>query len=231
MAVLGELQRRDPEGANTALSSWNFNVELNQAIQRDGGEPHKARRACAIAMEGWQWLRNNGFLAPHPDHHGEWETLTRAGRAADAKRYIAESRALEVLREVDLDPELRRTVEALFVRGKYDDAVMAAMRLVEDRVRFAGRYSNSDIGVSLMRKALGQKESLRDAALDPGEAQGRMDLFVGAIGVFKNPASHRIVGNDHTEAVEAILLANTLLRLLDQAERATRRRGRPRTRP
>jgi uncharacterized protein (TIGR02391 family) len=137
---------------------------------------------------------------------------------------------LGILRQADLDDELRRTVEPLVMRSKYDDAVLAAMRLVEDRVRFVGSYSNSDIGTKLMRAAFGSSGTLHDSAIDSGEAIGRMDLFAGAIGVFKNPASHRIVGNDRSQATEVILLANSLLRILATAEQATRKRGRPRKR-
>jgi len=43
-----------------------------------------------------------------------------------------------------------------------------------------------------------------------------MALFWGAIGVFKNPSSHREVNyGDVTVAAEAVLLADLLLRLLD----------------
>lgn len=46
-----------------------------------------------------------------------------------------------------------------------------------------------------------------------------MDLFKGAIGLFKNPASHRRVDfTDPTEAAEVVLLADLLMRLLNKIE-------------
>jgi hypothetical protein len=46
-----------------------------------------------------------------------------------------------------------------------------------------------------------------------------MALFWGALGVFKNPPSHRQVEfDDPTLASEVIFLADLLLRLLDRAE-------------
>jgi hypothetical protein len=45
-----------------------------------------------------------------------------------------------------------------------------------------------------------------------------MALFWGAIGVFKNPTSHRPVDyGDPAMAAEAVLLADLLLRMLDDA--------------
>jgi Protein of unknown function (Hypoth_ymh) len=52
-----------------------------------------------------------------------------------------------------------------------------------------------------------------------GEAVATMDLFKGAIGLFKNPASHRRVDlDDATEAAEIVLLADLLMRILDRLE-------------
>jgi len=46
-----------------------------------------------------------------------------------------------------------------------------------------------------------------------------MNLFKGAIGVLKNPGSHREVEfEDPTEAAEAVLLADLLMRILDRIE-------------
>ena len=62
---------------------------------------------------------------------------------------------------------------------------------------------------------------LSDTQLETGEQQATMALFWGAIGVFKNPSSHRPVEYaDPTVASEVILFADLLLRLLDDlAER------------
>lgn len=228
MLILADLQAQ-PTHERGKVNAWNYNRRLQQAATIAGAQPSQAFQAGAIALEGWQWLRSNGFLAPHFDQDG-CETLTRAGRIADPRLHLAEARGLGILRGAELDDQLRSAVEPLMVRSKYDDAVMAAMRLVEDRTRFAGHYSDSDIGVKMMRSAFGSKGPLHDSKIDPGEATARMELFAGAIGVFKNPASHRIVGNDQAGAVEVILLANTLLRILGRAEKATRRVGRPRKR-
>ena len=67
-----------------------------------------------------------------------------------------------------------------------------------------------------MKRSFTPGGRLAEPSLDSGEQQATMALFWGAIGVFKNPSSHRQVEyDDPTAASEVVLLADLLLRLLD----------------
>ncbi|MCS5694460.1 TIGR02391 family protein, partial [Cyanobium sp. FGCU-6] len=96
-----------------------------------------------------------------------------------------------------------------------------AMKEVEVRVRQLSNLPNSLVGVPLMRKAFDvEKGPLTNPSHESGEKQARSDLFAGAIGSFKNPASHRVVSyDDPIEASEVIMTADLLMRILDQIER------------
>lgn len=108
-------------------------------------------------------------------------------------------------------------MQSQFLIGEYELAAFAAMREVEIRVRELAGTESLLIGVKLMRTAFGEGGALADPKLDPGERVGRMELFAGAIGTFKNPPSHRQVNySDPTEASEVVLLADLLMRLLDR---------------
>lgn len=98
-------------------------------------------------------------------------------------------------------------------------AALAALKEVEVRVRELSGAPDSLIGVKLMQFAFASEGPLRDPEVEGGEAEGVMALFRGAIGVFKNPTSHRPVEyDDPTFASEVVLLADLLLRMLDATE-------------
>jgi Protein of unknown function (Hypoth_ymh) len=91
------------------------------------------------------------------------------------------------------------------------------MREVEIRLRELAKAEDSEIGVNLAKNYLRVGGALADPNLDDGEQQATMALFWGALGVFKNPSSHRQVEfGDPALASEVTLLADLLLRLLDR---------------
>ncbi|HET7052505.1 MAG TPA: TIGR02391 family protein [Solirubrobacterales bacterium] len=182
-----------------------------------GKELDEMMRALA---EAYDWLERHGLVARDPAGGGsEWAFITRLGH-----KVLEDRDALEAVRaghrlEVDLHPSIEQTARSQFLLGQYDLAVFSALREVEARVRQLSGADDSDIGMKLMADAFKEGSSLRDPAMDKGEAEAIMALFRGAIGTFKNPTSHRPVEyDDPTLASEIVLLADLLMRLLDRIE-------------
>lgn len=169
--------------------------------------------------EAWHWLIATGLLTEIPMEKG-WFVPSRLGRkildeVPDPVQHVRAQERIGV--GLDLHRLINNAVRPQFLLGQYDAAVLIAMRTVEERVRELAAAGNEDIGVNLMKRAFAKGGPLRDEDADAGEADAQMALFWGAIGVFKNPASHRRVHYENaTEAAEAVLFADLLLRILDR---------------
>ena len=169
--------------------------------------------------EAWSWLMTHGLAVRDPaQSSSDAYQISRLGRET-LKYGVARLTAGERL-GVALHPRLAQRIQQQFLLGEFELAVFAAMKEVEVRVRELANGSQSLLGVKLMQQAFSaDKGVLTDPEADPGERVAMMELFKGAIGLFKNPTSHRLVDYDHpTLASEVILFADLLLRLLDQVE-------------
>ena len=121
-----------------------------------------------------------------------------------------------------LHPAISASVWSAFLRGEYDVAVFQAIKAVEVAVRTAANLPNSDYGIALMRKAFNPKDGpLTDLSEEPSERDALANLFAGAVGYFKNAHSHRDVNlTDPVEAMEVVMQANHLLRIVDRRSAA-----------
>ena len=181
--------------------------------------PAQYRQRIQEALtEAWVWLEREGLLAPMPGQKGGggYVFVTRRGRRLVKRADFQSYRMGNLLPKNQLHPLIAAEVWSTFLRGDYPTAVFQAFQEVEVAVRTAAKLAAADLGVQLMRKAFDVTTGpLADLNAVPSERQALSDLFAGAIGSYKNPNSHRHVPIDALEAVEMIMLASHLLRIVD----------------
>lgn len=184
----------------------------------------------ARLSDAWAWLEAHGCLGPDPDNvMGGWQRVTLRGHQLARDPSALVTVVAEDRLSMSLHYLLEAKVRPIFGLGDYETAAFAAFKEVEVRVRDLARAGASELGVPLMRQSFRKDGGpLVDAYADGGEQVALMDLFAGAIGTFKNPASHRTVDySDPTEAAEVVLLADLLMRLLDRVEDRVRAQVEP----
>jgi uncharacterized protein (TIGR02391 family) len=215
---------RRQRGMFWPMSVTDMTVGSGIATETQHVYPHNKRSQIdALVNEGWERLRRDGLILPAPDINGAngFMVLSRDGEAALASPDAFERlKAARTFPKELLHPSIAKKVSAALSRGDYDEALREAFTIVEVSVREAAGCPATDIGKDLMRTAFNAKNGkLTDFSLPEAEREGYAHLFAGAIGAFKNPHSHRVLGtSDIRVAQDQVLLASQLLRIIDAAK-------------
>lgn len=195
-------------------------ISIEPQVGRDRPYPRQKEDQVEKALiEALHWLEVNAILLPAPGINGTngFRFISRRGNELiDRDRFDKFQRAAAFPKTL-LHSSIADRVWISLARGELSDAVFVAFRAVEEAVRDAGGYGDTDIGVDLIRKAFHTETGpLSDKNKPKAEREALAHLFAGAIGSYKNPHSHRTVTiRDITEAQEMVMLASHLLRIVD----------------
>lgn len=197
----------------------NLNNELwGQTAPDQPRYPREKSEQIELAIsEAFAWLRAQGLIVPAGGRSGPegWLVLSRRARKFEDETEFARYEVARRLPRDALHPRIQKKVWLAFVRGEFDVAVFQAMKAVEVLVRAATGIRSH--GVELMRAAFhAHTGPLTDMTAEVSERESRAHLFAGAYGAYRNPHAHRDVPlDDPVEAIEVILLANHLLRIVE----------------
>ncbi len=200
------------------LLSNSNDLHLNNFLSVNVGSPSmvhygKDVRVEEAMREAWSWLEREGLLVAKS--HGHF--ISRRGKRIRGRQDFDAYRRSSALPKASLHPVIAERVWSTFVRGEYDTAVFQAFKEVEVAVRTKAGLPADEIGRKLMENAFKVNVGpLADTTLPEAEQLAMVNLFCGAIGVIKNPSSHRHVSyNNPSIAAEMISFASFLMRVVD----------------
>jgi uncharacterized protein (TIGR02391 family) len=166
--------------------------------------------------EAWSWLLTQGLLIPLPNGN-EYVRISRRGKSLTEASAFRNYAAGVTFQQSFLHPALADCWLDL-ARGDAEIAVFRAFKTLEVEIRTRAGYDKKQFGYTMVSDAFNVHTGpLRDKS-NPvvSERTGERDLFCGAMGLIKNPASHRAPTVEEQQlAKEQLVFASLLLRILD----------------
>jgi uncharacterized protein (TIGR02391 family) len=224
--LLTHLNSYGGDSGNSVVQRGRINQHnLFNTLDHQPEYPGRQPEVNQALMEAWSWLQGEGFLVRDANQPGDWFFLSRRAQRLKSRDDFAAYRKASLLPKGQLHPLIATKVYPAFLRGEYDTAVFQAFREVEIAVRSAGKFRTEALGTPLMREAfrpVDPKNSalatgpLTDTTLPVAEQEAMAHLFSGAIGLYKNPQSHRNAPTEAIDAAEVIVFASHLLRMVDR---------------
>lgn len=196
---------------------WNRRNFCMQVVREYAQPGETGDEMIGVACSSsWAWLEANGFIARHPEQDSEWYLPTRLGKALRNHRELHQFMTSEQLPEGFLHPELLTHVRPLFFQARFETAVFEAFKALEVAIRTTAHLGHELVGVPLVSRAFHPEDGpLTDQEAEKGERVALMNLMAGAIGSYKNPASHRRIEIEAKEARDMIVLASHLLKIVE----------------
>lgn len=197
---------------------WNRRNYCMQVTREYGDPKNGGDTEVGIACSTpWAWLESNGLICRHPEQDNDWFLPTRRAKEVGSRQGLREVISNQELPEEFLHPELLVNARPLFLQSRFDTAVFEAFKSLELSIRSAAKLGHDLVGVQLASRAFNPEDGpLTDKAAEKGERVALMNLMTGALGSYKNPASHRRVEISAEEARDMLILASHLLKIVDE---------------
>jgi hypothetical protein len=193
-----------------------------------GGYDYDVRKRTDIEKaigRAWKRLEDVGWLEEPDFDNGKngFRIPSEKGKATAAAFDFAAAMTRGSFSRKMFHPLLPDAAWHAFRAGDHDTAVFEAFKAVEIAVRKKGAGKNgivtTDHGVDLMKKAFDPNAGpLSDRGASRPRRARRCELFTGALGELRNPkAHHDLTITDPLVAVEGMMVASALLRIVDTA--------------
>lgn len=216
-----QARTRDPHRARAAIHPGNYAMSHAPDTGYPAGYPERDhKRVRQAIMEGFAWLIREGLIVPVSDGGGYGNghyQLSRKGASFQTDQDLAGVLIASAFSPELLHPVIAREAWQHVLTGNTDTAVFAAFKSVEIAVREAAGLRADDLGPDLMRKAFDKNSgALRNEDDPPGEREAIAHVFAGSMGAFRNPSAHRYLGMTQNTALELLMMASHLMRIVDE---------------